>query len=143
MHKSLKIYIASSFRNLHAVQLLRDRLQELGHTVLDFTAFTPPLPDSMKPKERRAALDADEYGTIFSFCTESCASADLVIYLGASGQDSACEVGIAFGAGVPVLGSAGALEKPGTIISRAVSIWAKDVNALMNEVAKCACLTVH
>jgi len=88
----------------------------------------------MKPEDRRAALDADERGNIFIFCTEACAQADLVIYLGASGQDSACEVGIAFGAGVPVYGLAGALEVPGTILSKAVTSWYSDSAALLEAV---------
>ena len=135
---SLVIYIASSFRNLHAVQMLRDTLKKRGHVVLDWSSYAPPLPDEMTPEERRAALDADEHGEIFNFCTMSCAQADLVIYLGQAGQDSACEVGIAFNAGVPVYGLAGVLEKPGTIMHRAVSQWFPDNKRLLTAVTKLA-----
>lgn len=138
MNKSLVIYIASSFRNVHAVQMLRDTLKKRGHVVLDWSAFAPPLPDDMTPEERRAALDADERGEIFDYCTQSCAQADLVIYLGQAGQDSACEVGIAFNAGVPVYGLAGALEKPGTIMQRAVTQWHPDTKRLLVAVTKLA-----
>ena len=93
---SLTIYIASSFRSLHAVHLLRDALTERGHTVMDWSKLAPPLPADMLPEERRAALDSDERGNIFRFCTHACGGvADLVIYLGPAGQDSACEVGMA------------------------------------------------
>lgn len=131
----MNIYIASSFRNLHAVQLLTAMLEDSGHTVFDWTRLAPPLAGSLTPEQRRAALDADEYGDIFAFCTQACASVDLVIYLGAAGQDSACEVGIAYAAGVPVYGLAGPLETPGTILSRAVSRWCDGATGLLAAVA--------
>lgn len=121
--RSLNLYIASSFRNLHAVSLLTNRLREAGHFVLDWTRFAPPLPENMRPEERRALLDSDARGHIFDFCSQSSARADLVIYLGQAGQDAACEVGIAWNAGVPVYGLGGPLEAPGLILSRSVSQW--------------------
>jgi hypothetical protein len=119
----MKVYIASSFRNLNAVMLLRDCFRGQGHTVLDWTDKTPPLPAAMPLAERREALDADERGAIFDFCTHACGSADLVVYLGPAGQDAAAEVGIAWAAGVPVFGFAGPLEKPGLILNRCVAQW--------------------
>jgi hypothetical protein len=130
----LKIYIASSFRNLHTVNLLTDRLAEAGHVVLDWTRFAPPLPAGMRPEERRAALDADDRGQIFEFCTNACSMADLVIYLGQSGQDAACEVGMAWLSGVPVYGLGGPLEAPGLILARAVSQWFGKSNDLLAAV---------
>lgn len=136
--RSLKIYIASSFRNLHAVDLLMDRLQDAGHSVLDWTKFAPPLPAGMRPEERRSVLDSDSRGQIFEFCTSASGGADLVIYLGESGQDAACEVGIAFNAGVPVFGLGGPLEAPGLILSRAVSAWFAKVPELLAAVERFA-----
>ena len=129
--RSLKIYIASSFRNLHAVNMLSDRLTDMGHTILDWTALAPPLPPDMRPEERRAALDSDARGSIFEFCSSACAGADLVIYLGGSGQDAAVEVGIAFNAGVPVLGLRGPMEAPGLMLTRAVLEWHERVYTLL------------
>ena len=123
----MKIYIASSARNLHGVQLLRDALIERGHNILDWTAFAPPLPEHLSPEERRRALDSDERGEIFDFCSQACRQADALIYLGPAGQDAACEVGIAHTAEVPTIGLAAPTEKPGLILSRAVNYWAKDV----------------
>lgn len=134
--RALKIYIASSFRNLHAVEMLADRLTDLGHTVLDWTAFAPPLPSNMRPEERRAALASDTRGSIFEFCCTACAGADLVVYLGESGQDAACEVGIAFNAGVPVLGLRGPMEAPGLILARAVTEWHERVYTLLLAVER-------
>ena len=119
----MTIYIASSYRNLNAVLLLRDLLRGEGHTVLDWTEHAPPLPDTMPPAERKARFDTDESGAIFDFCAEACGCADLVVYLGPAGQDAACEVGIAWVAGVQVFGLAGPLEKPGLILHCCVHRW--------------------
>jgi len=136
--RSLTIYIASSFRNLHAVQMLTIILREAGHEVLDWTEFAPPLSADMLPVQRRTALDSDKYGHIFEFCTEACGTADLVIYLGASGQDSGTEVGIAYNAGVPVYGLSGPLEAPGLILARAVSRWFGKTSELLAVVEEFA-----
>jgi hypothetical protein len=130
----ISIYIASSFRNLYAVQLLRDALRDRGHTVLDWTKLAPPLPEGMTPEKRRAALDSDERGEIFAACSEACGRADLVIYLGQAGQDAACEVGMAYVAGTPVFGLAGPLEKPGLILARAVTRWFGGYGELLEAV---------
>jgi hypothetical protein len=122
----MNIYIASSARNLHGVQLLRDALITRGHHILDWTAYAPPLADHLSPEERRLALDSDERGEIFDFCFQACTKADALIYLGLAGQDAACEVGMAFAAGVPTIGLAAPTEKPGLILNRAVTRWAKD-----------------
>ena len=118
----MKIYIASSYRNLHAVQLLRDALTAEGHTILDWTVFVPPLSTYFQ-SERKAALDDPGRNEVFDFCTEACGRADAVLYIGPAGQDSACEVGIAYAAGVPVFGIAGPLEEPGLILRKCVRCW--------------------
>lgn len=131
----MKIYIASSFKNLHAVHLLRDQLQKMGHDVLDWSALAPPLPEGMPPEARRTLLDSDERGEIFDFCARACMEADAVIYMGPAGQDAAAEVGIAYASGVPVLGLAGPLEAPGLILTRCVRQWFNRVEPLLAELA--------
>ena len=131
MSTTITIYIASSYRSLTAVHLLRNILIERCHKVLDWTKFAPPLPEGMTPERRRQALDADDRGEIFDFCAEACARADLVIYLGPAGQDAAAEVGMAYVAGVPVFGLAGRMESPGLILTKAVTHWCEDVSDLL------------
>lgn len=131
----LDIYIATSAgRNMHAYQLLRERLAEAGHEILDWARLAPPLPSCLPPEERRRLMDADGRGEIFDFCSGACAGADLLIYLGPAGQDAACEVGMAYAAGVPVLGLRGAYEAPGTILYRAVREWHGSVDGLLAAV---------
>ncbi len=154
MSRPLTIYIASSFRNIHAVRMLADRLRADGHTILDWTSKAPPLPADMPIEERRAVLDGyatglcpartqgdsggaalrrerAERGDIFRFCAHACARADLVIYIGPAGQDSACEVGMAYTSGVPVYGLRGKLESPGLIMAKAVTRWFDNVDDLL------------
>lgn len=135
----MKIYIASSYRNLHAVQLVRDALMAEGHTVLDWTGFIPPV-SACPASERKAALDDPGRNDVFDFCTEACGRADAVLYIGPAGQDSACEVGIAYAAGVPVFGLAGPLEEPGLILRKCVCAWFRtsgDVLKHLDHVAMC------
>jgi hypothetical protein len=136
--RALKIYIASSARNIHAVDMLMALLKDAGHFILDWTQYLPPLGAHVPPDKRRRLIDSDERGYIFEFCVNSSAGADLVIYLGESGQDAACEVGIAFNAGVPVIGMAGPLEAPGLILTRAVTVWCDSINELLGTVEEFA-----
>jgi hypothetical protein len=132
----MKLYIASSFKNLHAVHMLRDHLRGRGHEVFDWSALAPPLPAGMPLNTRRALLDSDERGEIFNFCCQACCRADAVIYLGPAGQDAAAEVGIAFAGGVKVLGLAGPLEAPGLILSRCVSLWFANAGDLLDHLSE-------
>lgn len=134
----MNIYIASSARNLHGVHLLRDALIARGHRILDWTALAPPLPDHLSQEERRQALDSDERGEIFDFCSGACLKAEALIYLGPAGQDAACEVGMAYAAGVPTIGLAAPTEKPGLILNRAIRFWAADVPMCLDIVEQIA-----
>lgn len=135
----LDIYIATSAgRNMHAYQLLRERLAEAGHKVLDWSRLAPPLPIDLPPAARRRLMDTDECGEIFNFCSRACGYAELVIYLGPAGQDAACEVGMAAAVGVPVYGLRGLYEAPGTILYRAVGRWFDESAALLRAVEELA-----
>jgi hypothetical protein len=130
----MKIYIASSFRNITAVKILSDCLAEAGHHVLDWTDKPPPMPDSSTEESYKNWIDSDESGVIFDFCTGACAHADLIVYLGTAGQDAACEVGIAWTAGVPVYGFAGPQDRPGLILSRCVTRWFSGLSDFLDAV---------
>ena len=134
----MKIYISSSFRNIHLVNMLRINLEAEGHAILDWTIFAPPIQEDMPIHERRTLLNADVRGNIFAFCARSCASADLFIYQGHSGQDSGIELGIAYASGVFTIGLLGPFEEPGTMLHGAVNLWAKDARDLLSLVKSTA-----
>ena len=122
-----RIYIAASFKHKHAVRLLGRELRGMGFEILDWTEKATP-PSGLTPAQRREWMDTDmEGGQVFSFCREACLTADLLVYFGASGQDAGVEVGLACGAGIPVLGVRGPLEAPGLMLHGAMTQWADSV----------------
>ena len=133
---NLTLYIASSYsRNLHAVQMLRDIFRGKGYVVLDWTELAPPVTTTQTPAERLAALNTDEHGDVFTFCRDACRTADVVIYLGPSGQDAGFEIGLvnAYMQG-PVFGLLGPLEAPGTMLARAMTAWFTNYASLVDAV---------
>lgn len=124
----MKLYIAASFRHLHAVRLLQNSLRAAvpGIEILDWTELAAP-PLGLTPAQRREWMDTDLSGEVFRFCEAACGMADLVVYFGQSGQDAGVEVGMARAVGVPVLGILGPLEAPGLMLHGAVGLWVRDI----------------
>lgn len=93
-------------------------------------------------KARRLANDwrdsERQGGQVYRFCRDACASADVVVYLGHSGQDAGVEVGLAVGAGVPVIGVAGPLEAPGLMLHGAVNLWCRDIREAVSLLSRLA-----
>ncbi len=122
----MRVYIASSFKNIHAVRLLAKTMRTMGYTILDWTEKATP-PEGLNSAQRREWMDTDHGGEVFSFCAKACKDADFLIYLGTSGQDAGVEVGIAYGYGVPVLGIRGPLESPGLMLYGAGTVWVEHI----------------
>jgi len=93
----VKIYIASSWKNQHAVEMLTDCLRGRDHEVLSFVennhneghSFDKSIPFDEWIKTEQAANS-------FRYDINAAASSELVIYIGPSGTDAWAEVGIAF-----------------------------------------------
>ncbi len=126
MRPGPNVYIAASFKHVHAVRLLGRAMREMGYSILDWTEKATP-PEGLNPTQRRAWMDTDHGGEVFDFCASACKQADFVIYLGASGQDAGVEIGMAYGANVPVLGIRGPLEAPGLMLWGAGTVWVETV----------------
>ncbi len=127
------VYTAASFRQLHAVRLFHEALRARipNVRILDWTEKGTP-PEGLTPEERRRWFDTEQDGgQVYAFCRDACGSADVVIYLGESGQDAGVEVGIAAGAGVPVIGVCGPLEAPGLMLHGAVNVWCYDIEQVI------------
>lgn len=132
------VYIAASFKHRHAVRLLGLKLKEFGYKILDWTDKATP-PQGLSVPQRREWMDTDvEGGEVFSFCKMSCLQADILVYFGESGQDAGVEVGLACGAGVPLLGIRGTLEAPGLMLYGAVDVWVEDIEDALNILEKIA-----
>lgn len=134
MKQAPHVYIAASFRHLHAVRLLGRAMRDMGYNILDWTEKATP-PEGLNPTERRAWMDTDHGGEVFAFCAKACKQADFVVYLGTSGQDAGVEVGMAYGAGVPVLGIRGPLEAPGLMLWGAGAVWVETIEEALTLLA--------
>ena len=138
--KALTIYTAASFRLLHTVKLFHMAVRERipGITILDWTDKATP-PDGLTPAQRREWFDTEQSGgQVYAFCRDACGSADVVVYLGQSGQDAGVEVGMAAAAGVPVIGVRGPLEAPGLMLHGAVDVWCYDIQQVLQVLSRLA-----
>ena len=139
--RALRVYIAASFKHVHGVRLLGQALRATGFVVLDWTEMATP-PPGLTPAQRRVWMDTDQAGgQVFSFCCDACKNSDLLIYFGESGQDAGVEVGMACGAGLPILGIRGPLEAPGLMLHGAVTTWAESIEDALDILRTCAALT--
>lgn len=127
----MRIYICSSADNLAAIRRIRDALVLGGHEVLDWTPFLPQ-PGPLFNVEK----DRDPDGRKYAFCSEACGSADLLIYLGPSGQDAGVELGIAKTSGVPIWGVMGRGERPGLMVMGSVDRWAPSAEAIVDKLTR-------
>jgi hypothetical protein len=126
----MRIYIASSWKHRHAVEMLTERLEEKGHEVLSWLREGRPEEAFLSRLELTAFINSSEGKRIFNFCSSSACTADLLIYLGSSGCDAWAEVGAAFGAGVPAVGLSAKAEEVG-LMRHMVRKWYSSVKDLL------------
>lgn len=96
----MKIYIASSWKTQHAVELLTGRIREQGHEVISWIENNygeDHAPD--KPLNFEEWVKTEAAWRSFKFDTKGAAECDLFIYLSPGGKDAAAECGIAYGTG--------------------------------------------
>lgn len=101
----MTIYIASSWKNQHAVEMLTVLLREKGHVVLSFVENNYGEGHAAKkPMDFEKWVNTDEADNSFQYDTMGAANSDLVIYIAPSGKDAAAECGIAWAKSIPILG---------------------------------------
>ncbi len=103
----MKIYIASSWKNQHAVEILTALLRENGHEVLSFVENNygeghNHIAKVPMPFEEWVISDQAEQS--FKYDTDGATKSDLVIYISPSGKDAAAECGMAWAKGIPIIG---------------------------------------
>lgn len=131
----MRIYIAASWKHQHAVEMLTERLETMGHEILSWLREGRPEEAFLSRLELAAFINSEDGRRIFRFCVDSATKADLVVYLGASGCDAWAEVGAAHGAGVRVLGLLAKAEDVG-LMRHMVDMWFNSVGELLEEVEK-------
>lgn len=126
----LNIYIASSWKNQHAVWMLTTKLRELGYAVSSFVE------NNNGEWDKGGSFDdwvwSDKGLQSFNFDTEAATTSDLVIYIGPSGVDAWAEVGAAWASGVTVFGLVAKGEQVG--LMRRMVTWFESVDALLEAV---------
>jgi hypothetical protein len=131
----MKIYIASSWKNQHAVQMLTELLRARGHEVVSFVENNFGEWKSYKgPPTSFDEWVASEKGEqAFRYDTDGATKSDLVIYIGPSGTDAWAEVGAAWGAGIPVYGLWAKGETAG--LMRLMATWFGSYHDILDAVS--------
>lgn len=139
---SKQIYIASSWKNQHAVELLTHRLREQGHTVMSFVENNhgeqkghAATDENGKPIPIEEWIASERGRASFVFDTDGARLSDLVIYIGPSGTDAWAEVGIAWSNGVMIYGLWAKGEQAG-LMRRLVSRWFDNYRDLLEATSK-------
>ncbi len=100
----MKVYIASSWKNQHAVEMLTEKLRAMSVEVLSFVENN----HGEKGEEKSMPFEEwvhSEWGTkSFVYDTDGATKADLVIYISPSGTDAWAEVGAAWASGKKIIG---------------------------------------
>lgn len=102
----MKIYIASSWKNQHGVEMLTDLLRQKGHEVISWVEnnYGEDHNHVTKKFSFEDWVDSNEANQSFVFDTEGATTSDLLIYYGPSGKDACAELGAAWAAGVHIVG---------------------------------------
>ncbi|MHB8123138.1 MAG: hypothetical protein ACYDG4_13390 [Desulfuromonadaceae bacterium] len=131
----MKIYIASSWKNQHAVEMLTDVLRGKGHDVVSFVekAVSDEGRTNIRFDFEQWINSADGHDK-FLYDTDGATTSDLLIYVGPGGTDAWAEIGAAFGAGVPIYGLWAKGEPAG--LMRKMVRWFTDYRVLVANVTK-------
>lgn len=102
----MKIYIASSWKNQHAVEMLTALLRENNHEVISWVEnnYGEDHNHVTKKFSFEDWVNSPEADHSFEFDTNGATQSDLVIYVGPSGKDACAEVGAAWASGIPIIG---------------------------------------
>ncbi len=131
----MKVYIASSWKNQHAVEMLTEKLRAMSVEVLSFVENNHGENDQGEKKLPFDEWVLSESGRkSFVYDTSGATKSDLVIYISPSGTDAWAEVGAAWAAGVTIFGLWSKGEQCG-LMRRMVS-WRDNFKDLLTDVEK-------
>lgn len=100
----MKIYIASSWKNQHSVEMLTALLRERGHEVKSWVEQNYGEGyGAQKPMNFELWVHTESAQKSFDFDTTGAMECDTLIYIGPAGKDAAAECGMAYAKGVRML----------------------------------------
>ena len=131
----MKIYIASSWKNQHGVEMLTALLRQKGHAVVSWVEnnYGENHNHVTKKFPFEEWVNSDEANQSFEFDIHGVTQSDLVIYYAPSGKDACAEIGAAWGAGVPIIGLYAKDEDLG-LMRKMVNKWYKRYTEILDAV---------
>lgn len=106
----MKIYIASSWKNQHAVEMLTKELRNLNVNVEVISWIENNYGENPNTALNDGKFDFEKWvnseqsDKSFDFDTKGAMECDLFIYVGPAGKDAAAECGMAYAKGIPMIG---------------------------------------
>lgn len=128
----MKIYIISSWRNLHTVEILTNLLRQKEHEVLSFIEKNYSLGDGYeKTPDFETWLTTRDAEEVFKYDVKAATKSDLVIYIGPSGMDTGVELGMAYTSGIPIIGLKAKGEQLG-LMRKVITYWIEYYETIFN-----------
>ena len=125
----MRIYIASSWKNQHTVEMLTVLLRERGHEVSSFVEFETPYKDLPFDKW----IESEGADLCFTYDSEGAMNCDLCVYLSPSGKDAAAEVGMAYAKGKPIIALFAKGEDFG-LMRKMMTMWVYKYTELLEKI---------
>lgn len=103
---TMKIYIASSWKNQHGVEMLTALLRQKGYTVISWVENNYGETHNHVTKEFPFEdwVNTPAADQSFYFDTDGATKCDLAIYYGPAGKDACAELGAAWASNIPIVG---------------------------------------
>lgn len=131
----MKIYIASSWKNQHGVEMLTALLRKRGHEVISWVEnnYGENHNHVTKKFDFETWVNSSEAIQSFEFDTNGATKCDLLIYYGPAGKDACAELGAAWGNSVPIIGLYAKGEDIG-LMRKMVSKWFERYTDLLSHI---------
>ncbi len=127
----MKIYIASSWKHKHGVEMLTALLRKDQHEVVSWIENCSL--EANKFFDFEDWVNTPEAEVCFKFDIDGATTCDLFIYYGASGMDACCEMGAAWSKGIEVIALYSKGESLG-LMRKMVTSWFEDYRDIMKAV---------
>jgi hypothetical protein len=118
----MKIYVASSWKNQHGVEMLTALLRENGHEVTSWVENSYDEQLYIGYDNMRKWLNSENGSKAFEFDTEGALNCDLMIFYTYAGNDAHAELALAWSKGIPVIGLYSKGYEEG-LMSKMVTVW--------------------
>lgn len=130
----MKIYIASSWKNQHAVEMLTALLRERNHEVISWIENNYLETYTNKKFDFEQWVESNSADKSFDFDTDGAMNCDLLVYLGPAGKDAVAEAAMAFAKGKTVVGLWAKGEDIG-LMRKMMSAWFDRYTTLLNFIS--------